>query len=306
MSLRKRRVKSYLQCAVKRILRDSLVAYVEKVLVLPDCWIDTWSVTAILNATCALSAAKVLMIHSIWRGTLGHIQVFGRTNVISARNHSPSGVLWKVTVLKYMALLIVTSTNNADQRCMYVRIVAIPPRSLRCTIYIWRSSIHTPLPSSNSTTRGISNSTAPTLRRICCRGETDRLYMRVLIGVFLSSVIFPDCRDMSAVFPLLILIYSTLCIITIISIDDLNSFHNLYKYLSLQPACNRNYSSINQSMMWSCNASLTLSSFDPWHHYDSYIWHWAGIMISWYPHPHYSVLIHWHLVIVIQWCVIPE
>lgn len=176
MSPKKRRAKSYLQCAVKRILRDSLVAYVEKVLVLPDCWIDTWSVTAILNATCALSAAKVLMIHSIWRGILGHIQVFGRTNVISARNHSPSGVLWKVTVLKYMALLIVTSTNNADQRCMYVRTVATPPRSLRCTTYIWRSSIHTPPPSSNSTTRGISNSTAPTLRRICCRGERQTAY----------------------------------------------------------------------------------------------------------------------------------
>lgn len=305
MSLRKRRVKSYLQCAVKRILRDSLVAYVEKVLVLPDCWIDTWSVTAILNATCALSVAKVLMIHSIWRGTLGHIQVFGRTNVISARNHSPSGVLWKVTVLKYMALLIVTSTNNADQRCMYVRIVAIPPRSLRCTIYIWRSSIHTPLPSSNSTTRGISNSTAPTLRRICCRGETDRLYMRVLIGVFLSSVIFPDCRDMSAVFPLLILIYSTLCIITIISIDDLNSFHNLYKYLSLQPACNRNYSSPDNQ--W-CEVAMQVSLF-PHLIPDITMIPTYGIGLvswSWYPHPHYSVLIHWHLVIVIQWCVIPE
>jgi len=254
-------------------------------LVLPDCWIVTWSVTAILSDTCAPSVERDLMIHSIWRDTLEHTQVFGRINVIFARNHSPSGVLWKVTVLKYMVLLIVTSTNSADQRCMYARTVGTPLRSPRCITSTWRSSTPTPPPSSNSTTRGISSSTAPTLRRICCRGDC-RLYMRVLIGVFLSSVIFPIAA-MSAVFPLLILIYSTLCIITIISIDDLNSFHNLYKYLS-RP----HVTAITRTMMWSCNArvlllTLVLTSL------------WFLHMALYYPH--YCTETHWHSVIVTQW-----
>ena len=54
-------------------------------------------------------------------------------------------------------------------RCMFVKTVAIPPLSLKCTTYTWKRTTRTVLPFSNSTTRDILNSATQILQACCSK-----------------------------------------------------------------------------------------------------------------------------------------
>ena len=52
---------------------------------------------------------------------------------------------------------------------MFVKTVAIPPLSLKCTTYTWKRTTRTVLPFSNSTTRDILNSATQILQACCSK-----------------------------------------------------------------------------------------------------------------------------------------